>query len=62
MEAEERINFCMTLTGKTIVIELESLVNDEEETLEYAKRLFKNLENAVYQAKNHEIIEVSQSN
>ena len=52
----------MSLIGKTIVIELESLVNDEEETLEYAKRLFKNLENAVYQAKNQEIIKVSQNN
>lgn len=42
--------------------ELEPLADNDEETLEYAKRLFKNLENAVYQAKNHEIIEVSQSN
>lgn len=62
MEIQKSICFNISLIGKTIMIQLEPLADNEEETLEYAQRLFQNLENAAYQAQHQDIIDTSQQN
>lgn len=62
MKIQKSINFNMSLIGKVIMIQLEPLADNEEETLEYAKKLFQNLENAAYQAQHQDIIDTSQQN
>ena len=62
MEIQKRINFNMSLIGKVIMIQLEPLADNEEETLEYAKKLFKNLEDAAKRAQHQDIIDTSQQN
>ncbi len=62
MEIQKSIGFNLSLIGKTIMIQLEPLADNEEETLEYAKRLFQNLENAAKRAQHQEIIDTSQHN
>ncbi len=52
----------MSLIGKVIMIQLEPLADNEEETLEYAKKLFQNLENAAKRAQHQDIIDTSQQN